>query len=296
MTPLRKPAEIGSRQVRHQVVKLTQGRRRVDLVQTLLELLERQPARRVMRAQGGRSPVPILIGGANPRITAHYRPLPDYMLALPEPAGQRHRSPAHPAEGPGDLPSSARPGDAATARQPVSRQHAGTLPMFTVRAIGPSRTMAPDSSRPHRPCHGREAHENLPLRMPPGMVHGPDAAGPRSGVRIGEPVPLGAPARGGDAGRRSDCTVHSAVASASNRRRGRDSAAALPPAAVATRSSAAAASRACRAARNTAAELRRPSATAATAACPAAPVSATIALAPAIARSAAVRCRRCRGG
>ena len=30
--------------------------------------------------------------------------------------------------------------------------------------------------------------------MPPGMVHDPDAAGPRSGVRIREPVPPGAPA------------------------------------------------------------------------------------------------------
>ena len=47
------------------------------------------------------------------------------------------------------------------------------------------------------------------------MVQDPDAAGPRSGVRIRDPVPPGAPAGGGDAGRRSDCTVHSAVVSAS---------------------------------------------------------------------------------
>ena len=83
--------------------------------------------------------------------------------------------------------------------------------------------------------------------MPPGMVHDPDAAGPRSGVRIREPVPPGARAGAGQAGRSSDCTVHSAVVSASSRRRGRDSAAALPSSAAATTSSAAAASRACRA-------------------------------------------------
>ncbi len=76
--------------------------------------------------------------------------------------------------------------------------------------------------------------------MPPVMVQDPDAAGSRPGVRIGEPVPPGAPAGGGDAGRRSDCTAHSAVVSASNRRKGRDSAAALPSSAAATRSSAAA--------------------------------------------------------
>ena len=80
--------------------------------------------------------------------------------------------------------------------------------------------------------------------IPPDTVQDPDAAGPRSGVRIREPVPPGAPAGGGDAGRRSDCTVHSAVVSASNLRKGRDSAAALPSAAAATTSSAAATSRA----------------------------------------------------
>jgi hypothetical protein len=73
-TGTRKPAEIGNRQVRHQVVEFTQGRCRVDPVQALLEFVEGQPAGRVMFAQGGRGPAPILIGGANPRITGHCRP------------------------------------------------------------------------------------------------------------------------------------------------------------------------------------------------------------------------------
>ena len=73
--------------------------------------------------------------------------------------------------------------------------------------------------------------------MPPGMVHDPDAAGPRSGVRIREPVLPGARAGAGEARRSSDCTVHSAVVSASNLRSGRDSAAALPSSAAAATSS-----------------------------------------------------------
>ena len=44
------------------------------------------------------------------------------------------------------------------------------------------------------------------------MVQDPDAANPRSSVRIREPVLPGARAGVGQAGRSSDCTVHSAAA------------------------------------------------------------------------------------
>jgi DnaJ C terminal domain len=105
--PHRKPAGIGSRQVRHQAAELTQGRRRVDLVQSLLEFLKRQPPGRVMLAQGGRGPAPVLIGGSDTRIPVHCRPFPPACrVARPPSAGQRPRSPSGPAEGPGDLTSS----------------------------------------------------------------------------------------------------------------------------------------------------------------------------------------------
>ena len=68
---IRKLTEIGSRQVRHQGVKHAEGLRRVGLVQPLLELLESESAGRIMPAQGGGSPIPVLVGGASPRITGH---------------------------------------------------------------------------------------------------------------------------------------------------------------------------------------------------------------------------------
>ena len=45
-------------------------------------------------------------------------------MARPASAGQRHRSPSGPAEGPADLTLSAWPGDAGTPWQPVSRRQA----------------------------------------------------------------------------------------------------------------------------------------------------------------------------
>jgi hypothetical protein len=61
------------------------------------------------------------------------------------------------------MTSSAWPGDAATPRQPVSRQHAGMLSMFAVRAISPFRDHGPELQPTSAPVTGRQADENMPF-------------------------------------------------------------------------------------------------------------------------------------
>jgi hypothetical protein len=71
---VRKLAGAGPRQVRHDLVKLAEGLRRVGLVQALVELLLGQPAGGQMLAQGGGGLVAVGVGGAGPRIAGHRHP------------------------------------------------------------------------------------------------------------------------------------------------------------------------------------------------------------------------------
>jgi len=100
-TGTRKPAEIGNRQVRHQVVEFTQGRCRVPCPGA--PGIRRGSAGRPRNVRPGRPR-----SGSDPhrrRESPDNRSLssfpPDCKVAPPTPTGQRHRSLSRPAEGPG---------------------------------------------------------------------------------------------------------------------------------------------------------------------------------------------------